>query len=223
MLLRSFTLLALCLALVLHSANSSPVPSSANALQAADEVVGRGEPLGIVERASGGDDVEDEAESSADVADDDDDASDDEAHAHPLDARGKKHKKSKKAKAKAKKAKAKKAKAKAKARKVAAKKSHAVSKKSNSGKGSFFKPGMGACGWRSGSGDMIAAISGSKWDGGKHCGKSASVCHGSACVNVKIVDMCPSCAPGSLDLSPAAFKGLANLDLGIIGITWHFN
>ena len=40
-------------------------------------------------------------------------------------------------------------------------------------------------------------------------------------VTVKVVDTCPGCAPGSVDLSPAAFKKLASLDVGRIhGISW---
>lgn len=90
---------------------------------------------------------------------------------------------------------------------------------------SQFEPGMGACGQHSSSSDMITAISKSIWDGGAHCGKSAKVCKASDkshCVTVKIVDECPSCSAGSLDLSPAAFKGLADLSVGEVKITWSY-
>ena len=40
-------------------------------------------------------------------------------------------------------------------------------------------------------------------------------------VTVKVADTCPGCAPGSVDLTPAAFKKLASLDVGRIhGIKW---
>ena len=40
-------------------------------------------------------------------------------------------------------------------------------------------------------------------------------------VNVQVVDTRPGCAPGSVDLSPAAFQQLASLDVGRLhGISW---
>ena len=40
-------------------------------------------------------------------------------------------------------------------------------------------------------------------------------------VTVTVVDTCPGCAPGSVDLSPTAFQQLASLDVGRIhGISW---
>lgn len=95
--------------------------------------------------------------------------------------------------------------------------------KRHSGRGTYFKPGMGACGWWSGSSDMITAISQKRWGGGKYCGRMLRVCHSGKCTRVKIVDMCPGCGKGSLDLSPRAFKKLAPLSQGVIGVSWSFN
>ncbi|KAG0040805.1 hypothetical protein BGZ82_008863 [Podila clonocystis] len=43
-------------------------------------------------------------------------------------------------------------------------------------------------------------------------------------VTARVVDKCPAdeCAYGSLDLSPAAFQKLGDLDTGILNIEWHF-
>jgi expansin (peptidoglycan-binding protein) len=41
-------------------------------------------------------------------------------------------------------------------------------------------------------------------------------------VTVTVTDECPSCKPGDVDLSPAAFKKLASLDQGRIAINWKF-
>ncbi|KAG0240307.1 RlpA-like double-psi beta-barrel-protein domain-containing protein-containing protein [Mortierella sp. GBAus27b] len=43
-------------------------------------------------------------------------------------------------------------------------------------------------------------------------------------VTARIVDKCPGdeCAWGSLDLSPAAFRQLAHLDVGVLSIEWHY-
>ena len=41
-------------------------------------------------------------------------------------------------------------------------------------------------------------------------------------VTVTVVDTCPGCAPGSVDLSPTAFQQLASLDVGRLhGISWE--
>ncbi|CAF1472846.1 unnamed protein product, partial [Rotaria sordida] len=43
--------------------------------------------------------------------------------------------------------------------------------------------------------------------------------HGTA--TVRVVDRCPGCAYGALDLSPAAFKRIVgNLDKGVGQVTW---
>jgi len=39
---------------------------------------------------------------------------------------------------------------------------------------------------------------------------------------VKIVDACPECKTGSLDLSPTAYKAIGKVVDGIISISWYF-
>lgn len=41
-------------------------------------------------------------------------------------------------------------------------------------------------------------------------------------MTVRIVDLCPECASGDLDLSPDAFEQIAELQLGRVDISWHF-
>ena len=47
---------------------------------------------------------------------------------------------------------------------------------------------------------------------------------GSQPVTVTVVDMCPPCAEGDLDLSPAAFRQMAggSLDAGRVDIVWSW-
>ena len=53
------------------------------------------------------------------------------------------------------------------------------------------------------------------------CGRKMRVSKGSKSVVVTVVDTCPGCAVGSVDLTPAAFKKLAPLSVGRIhGIKW---
>jgi expansin (peptidoglycan-binding protein) len=41
-------------------------------------------------------------------------------------------------------------------------------------------------------------------------------------VVVRIVDLCPGCGLGDLDLSMTAFAKIAPLSRGRVPITWHF-
>ena len=45
---------------------------------------------------------------------------------------------------------------------------------------------------------------------------------GGAFVDAVVVDLCPGCASGSIDLSPAAFEQLADLSVGRIEVTWDY-
>ena len=54
------------------------------------------------------------------------------------------------------------------------------------------------------------------------CGRQMTVTSADGkSVTVTVADTCPSCAVGSVDLSPAAFSVLADQSVGRIhGITW---
>lgn len=41
-------------------------------------------------------------------------------------------------------------------------------------------------------------------------------------IQVRIVDLCPGCEAGHIDLSPQAFQKLADLSLGVIDISWRY-
>jgi expansin (peptidoglycan-binding protein) len=41
-------------------------------------------------------------------------------------------------------------------------------------------------------------------------------------VTVRIVDLCPECASGDLDLSPDAFEQIAEIERGRVPISWTF-
>ena len=53
------------------------------------------------------------------------------------------------------------------------------------------------------------------------CGRKLKVTKGKKSIVATVVDTCPGCAPGSLDLTPAAFRKLAPLSVGRLhGIKW---
>ncbi|KAI8337770.1 RlpA-like double-psi beta-barrel-protein domain-containing protein-containing protein [Blakeslea trispora] len=90
---------------------------------------------------------------------------------------------------------------------------------SMSGRATYYNVGLGSCGKTNSDSQMVAALSGSIMSK-KHCGRSITVRGGKGSVTVKVVDTCPGCGKGDVDLSPAAFKKLGALSKGVIPITW---
>ncbi|CAG8600171.1 9392_t:CDS:2 [Ambispora gerdemannii] len=85
-----------------------------------------------------------------------------------------------------------------------------------SGDATFYNPGLGACGITSTDADMIAALNAPQWgnpanpNASPFCGKMATITGPLGTVTVKIVDKCPVCKFGSMDLAPAAFNKIGN-------------
>ncbi|KAF7982260.1 hypothetical protein HWV62_29497 [Athelia sp. TMB] len=94
--------------------------------------------------------------------------------------------------------------------------------KRHSGTGTWFEPDVGNCGWRNKSTDMIVALPTSDYDGGKHCGKKIKIKSEGKTHTAEVVDRCPDCHEGSLDMSPSLFKEFASLGKGEIKVTWSF-
>ncbi|KAL7315485.1 hypothetical protein PS15m_004698 [Mucor circinelloides] len=95
---------------------------------------------------------------------------------------------------------------------------------SMSGDATYYSVGLGSCGDTNSDGEMVAALSeklmGTGSDG-SYCGKSITLkSKGGKSVTVKVVDSCPGCGEGDVDLSPTAFKKLGALSEGVIPITW---
>ncbi|CAG8763407.1 17233_t:CDS:1 [Racocetra persica] len=100
------------------------------------------------------------------------------------------------------------------------------------GEATFYNTGLGACGITSSDDQLIAALPAPVYDSfipdgnPNHCtacGKTATVVCGDKSVTVTIVDRCPGCKSGDIDLSPAAFKCLASPDKGRIPVTYTLN
>ncbi|KAJ8089123.1 hypothetical protein PM082_014371 [Marasmius tenuissimus] len=97
----------------------------------------------------------------------------------------------------------------------------------------FFAPGLGSCGIPSGPTELVAAAPAGVFDtfpgAGPNpnlnpiCNKRVRVTANGKSVDVTVVDRCPGCVGGSIDLSPAAFDVLAPQSVGrITGATWTF-
>ncbi|OMJ23033.1 Papain inhibitor [Smittium culicis] len=104
-----------------------------------------------------------------------------------------------------------------------------------SGEGTHYDPsvGVGACGTLDSNEDLVCAINTFQYGNdanpnlAKVCGKCISINYKNPSgqtnsVKVKVVDRCPVCKFGDIDLSAAAFLKLAPLGVGRIKIDWKF-
>lgn len=93
-----------------------------------------------------------------------------------------------------------------------------------SGDGTYYDAtGAGNCSFDATPNDlMVAAMNHPDYGTADWCGACLEVTgpQGNS-VRVRVVDQCPECKAGDLDLSPQAFQMLAPLSAGRIKISWH--
>jgi expansin (peptidoglycan-binding protein) len=92
-----------------------------------------------------------------------------------------------------------------------------------SGDGTYYNAdGTGACSFDASPNDLlVAAMNAPDYATAAWCGACLEVTGGSGTVTVRVVDECPGCQHGDLDLSPQAFQMLGPLSAGRVSITWH--
>ncbi|KAI1426407.1 riboflavine-aldehyde-forming enzyme [Xylaria sp. FL1777] len=90
----------------------------------------------------------------------------------------------------------------------------------NSGDMTYYYPGLGYCGETNGNNDAVVALSPSELVG--KCGKIINIHRNGKTASAKVVDKCPGCAVGSIDVSPVVFDQLANESEGRVKVTWEF-
>ncbi|EKD00457.1 expansin family protein [Trichosporon asahii var. asahii CBS 8904] len=96
-------------------------------------------------------------------------------------------------------------------------------KRQNSGDATFYAVGLGACGNTNNDNEMVVALNAPQWDGGAHCGQMLTITLGGKSQTAKVVDLCPGCAHGSLDMSPALFEKFNSKDVGRFQMSWTWN
>ncbi|MCE7894190.1 MAG: hypothetical protein DYH12_31580 [Sorangiineae bacterium PRO1] len=69
---------------------------------------------------------------------------------------------------------------------------------------------------------MVGAMNQADYLASGSCGRCAAIQGPSGSVTVRIVDRCPECKPGDIDLSPQAFEKIAALPLGRVDISWTY-
>ncbi|UQA54988.1 expansin EXLX1 family cellulose-binding protein [Polyangium aurulentum] len=93
------------------------------------------------------------------------------------------------------------------------------------GEGTYYAAtGAGACSFDASSDNplLVGAMNAPDYANSGVCGACAHVKGPEGEVTVRIVDLCPECAHGDIDLSPQAFELLAPLEKGRIPISWQF-
>ncbi|MDP4302074.1 expansin EXLX1 family cellulose-binding protein [Leptothrix discophora] len=79
----------------------------------------------------------------------------------------------------------------------------------------------GACGYGAVDDRLIAAMNQADYADSAACGAQIVVTGPKGSVTVRVVDRCPECAPGDVDLSAEAFARIAEPVAGRVGIRWH--
>jgi uncharacterized repeat protein (TIGR01451 family) len=86
----------------------------------------------------------------------------------------------------------------------------------------YSATGDGACMFGPSPGDlMVTAMNAEEYDNAAYCGAYLQVTGPKGTVTVRVVDLCPECKAGHLDLSREAFSQIADLYLGRVDITWQ--
>jgi len=90
------------------------------------------------------------------------------------------------------------------------------------GQGTYYNAdGTGNCSFDASTDFHVAAMNAADYGNADWCGACLQVTGPKGSTVVRVVDQCPGCAKGDLDLSQTAFGELAPLSAGRIAITWH--
>jgi expansin len=82
--------------------------------------------------------------------------------------------------------------------------------------------GMGNCSYPSPpAGQLYVALSPPEYGGSAGCGSYLQVSGPDGSVTVEVVDQCPECQAGHIDLSEQAFAKIAPLSAGLVPVTYH--
>jgi expansin (peptidoglycan-binding protein) len=86
----------------------------------------------------------------------------------------------------------------------------------------YTATGDGACMFGPSPNDlMVAAMNAVEFNTAAVCGEYVRVTGPKGTITVRIVDLCPECQAGHLDLSQQAFAQIADLPQGVVPITWQ--
>ncbi|KAI1820593.1 RlpA-like double-psi beta-barrel-protein domain-containing protein-containing protein [Xylaria intraflava] len=84
----------------------------------------------------------------------------------------------------------------------------------------FYQPGLGACGETDSASEDVVALSPAQFTGS--CGRTITVTKDGRTAEAKVVDLCPSCASGAIDVSLTVFQSLADPAVGRTTVSWSY-
>jgi expansin (peptidoglycan-binding protein) len=86
-----------------------------------------------------------------------------------------------------------------------------------------FADGSGACGFDATPNDlMVGAMNAPDYGNSEPCGACAHIVGPQGEITVRVVDLCPECPKGNIDLSPEAFQLIAPIEQGRVPISWQY-
>ena len=94
----------------------------------------------------------------------------------------------------------------------------------HTGEGTYYDAdGSGNCSFPATPDDlMVAAMNDTDYAGSAACGACAEITGPQGVVTVRIVDRCPECPQGDVDMSPQAFELIAPIEAGRVPISWRY-
>jgi expansin len=86
----------------------------------------------------------------------------------------------------------------------------------------YVLSGTGNCSYPAPPGDgLYVALSPAEYDGAAACGGYVEVSGPDGSVRAEVIDQCPPCGPGHIDLSEEAFSRVAPLSAGLVSVTYR--
>ncbi|KAI9172874.1 hypothetical protein H9P43_007005 [Blastocladiella emersonii ATCC 22665] len=91
--------------------------------------------------------------------------------------------------------------------------------------------GLGACGKQNSDSEMVVALNRAQFDTmtpngnpnkNAYCNSCVQLSNGAKTAMAQIVDSCPGCPSGGLDVSPSLFQVFADLGVGVLDLQWRF-
>ncbi|KZT03488.1 uncharacterized protein LAESUDRAFT_729065 [Laetiporus sulphureus 93-53] len=86
----------------------------------------------------------------------------------------------------------------------------------------YYAVGLGACGQTNVPSDFIVALDSILYDASDECFKSITISYGGKSTTATIMDRCPGCPEGGLDLSEGLFEYFADTGEGVIYGEWSY-
>ncbi|KAJ9124720.1 hypothetical protein QFC24_003088 [Naganishia onofrii] len=93
------------------------------------------------------------------------------------------------------------------------------------GRATYYATGLGACGQVSSDSDFIVALNTPQYGGGypgPNCFKQIQISANGKTATATIMDQCPGCGYGDLDMSPSLFNHFADPSVGVFQMSWDF-